>query len=152
MNKISEHISYKEATVSPTSERLGIANTPDDATLKRMKLVAEKCFEPIRKWYGKPITITSFYRSAELNKAIGGSSKTSQHMVGEAIDFDANKDNKTLFAWIRKNLEFDQLIWEYGDDNEPAWIHISYTEQRPNRQAVLRVKLDENKKMVWSNI
>lgn len=152
MDKISEHITYKEATVSPTSVRLGIANTPDDATLKRMKLVAEKCFEPIRKWYGKPITITSFYRSAELNKAIGGSSKTSQHMVGEAIDFDCGKDNLKVLNWIRQNLEVDQAIHEYGTDEEPSWIHISYTEQRPNRQSFLRVELDANKKMVWSNI
>lgn len=151
MENISEHITYKEATVSPTSERLGIDNTPEPHILKRMKTVAEKCFEPIRKHYGKPIKITSFYRSLQLNSAIGGSSKTSQHMMGEAIDFDTNEDNAKLFEWIRKNIEFDQLIWEYGDDKEPAWIHISYTEQRPNRQQVLRVHLEKGK-MIWTNI
>lgn len=151
MENISEHITYKEATVSPTSSRLGIYNTPDSATLERMKKVA-LVFEQIRSHYGKPITITSFYRGPELNAAIGGSSKTSQHMQGEAIDFDVNQDNAKLFEWIRKNVEFDQLIWEYGTDKEPDWIHISYTEQRPNRQQVLRVRLDENKKQVWTNI
>ncbi len=151
MENISKHISYKEATVSPTSVRLGIDNTPDDFILKRMKKVADVCFEPIREYYGKPIKVNSMYRCLELNNAIGGSSRTSQHMSGEAIDFDCEKDNKELFAWIRKNIKFDQLIWEYGDDNEPAWIHISYTEQRENRGQVLRVHL-ENGKMVWREI
>ena len=152
MERISEHISYKEATISPTAVRLGISNEPEDFHLKRMRTVAEKCFEPTRKWYGKPITVTSMFRSEELNKAIGGSSKTSQHMQGEAIDFDCGKDNLMVLNWIIKNLDFDQVIHEYGTDEEPDWIHISFTEQRPNRQQALRVHLDENKKMVWRNI
>lgn len=147
---ISKHISYKEATISPTAVRLGIDNTPEEHQLKRMKLVAEKCFEPIRAHYGKPINVTSFFRSLELNKAIGGSSKTSQHMQGEAIDFVC-EGMKELFEWIQKNIEFDQLIWEYGDDQEPDWIHISYTEQRPNRQQVLRVER-VNGKMEWTSL
>lgn len=151
MDNISENISYKEATLSPTALRLGIDNNPDKDTLKRMQLVANNCFEPIRKMYGKPITITSFYRSQALNMAIGGSSTTSQHIQGEAIDFDCNADNKKVFDWIRKNIEFDQLIWEYGSDGEPDWIHISYTEQRPNRQQVLRV-IKENGKSVYTTI
>jgi hypothetical protein len=149
MENISEHISYKEATLSPTAVRMGIDNTPDEHHLKRMKLVAEKCFEPIRKHYGKPIKVTSMFRSLELNKAIGGSSTTSQHMQGEAIDFVCD-DMKELIEWIRKNIEHDQLIYEYGNDESPDWIHISYTEQRPNRQQVLRVKRVDGK-MVWSN-
>ncbi len=151
MENISAHISYKEATLSPTAVRLGIKNDPSDLVLVRMKLVANKCFEPIRDFYGKPILVTSFFRCDALNSAVPGSSKTSQHSRGEAIDFDANKDNKMLFEWILENLEFDQLIWEYGDDNEPAWIHISYTETRPNRKEVLRVTLDKNNKVVWTN-
>lgn len=150
MDNISEHITYKEATLSPTAVRFGIDNTPDDHILKRMKIVAEKCFEPIRLHANEPIRVNSFYRCLELNNAIGGSSKTSQHMMGEAIDFNSSDDAK-LFEWIRKNIEFDQLLWEYGDDRQPAWIHISFTEQRPNRQQVLRVHL-ENGKMVWTNI
>jgi len=151
MERISEHISWGEGHVSETAERMGIDNTPDQATVKRMKLVAEKCFEPIRKHFNAPIRINSMYRCPELNGNIGGSSKTSQHMLGEAIDFYV-EDRKTLFEWIRKNIEFDQLIWEYGNDSQPAWIHISYTEQRPNRQQVLRVHLGKNKEMVWTNI
>ena len=150
MENISEHITYKEATMSPTATRKGIVNIPDEATLKRMKLVAQHCFEPMRNFMGTPIRVNSFYRCAELNAAIGGSSKTSQHMSGEAIDLNSN-DDALLFDWAKNHLEFDQLIWEYGDDKSPAWIHISYTEQRPNRQQVLKVKM-VNGKMVWSNI
>lgn len=135
---ISKHISIKEATFSPTAVRNGIDNMPEKFVLDRMKLVANRCFEPLRKWYGKPIKINSFYRSFDLNRAVKGSS-TSQHCLGEAIDIDADKDNKKLFNWILQNLDFDQLLWEYGNDNEPDWIHISYTEQRPNRNQVLRV-------------
>lgn len=149
MEKISEHISYREATVSGTATRNGISNEPDEFQLKRMKKVAEK-FEQIRAHYGKPITVTSFFRSLELNKAIGGSSKTSQHMSGEAIDFVC-ENMKDLFDWIRNNVELDQLIWEYGNDESPDWIHISYTEQRPNRHEVLRVKR-VNGQTEWSNV
>jgi zinc D-Ala-D-Ala carboxypeptidase len=148
--KISEHISYAEATLSQTAIRRGIKNEPTESHLKRMRLVAEMCFEPIRRHYGKPIRVSSFFRSPELNKAIGGSSTTSQHMQGEAIDFVC-EGMADLFKWIRENVEFDQLIWEYGTDKEPAWIHISYTEQRKNRREVLQVKLVKGE-MVWKRL
>jgi hypothetical protein len=144
---ISEHISLKEATSSPTATRLGIDNIPSSAVISKMEKVANRCFEPIRKWYGKPIKINSFYRSQDLNKAVGGSS-SSQHCLGEAIDIDAEQDNKKLFDWILKNLEFDQVIWEFGNDIEPDWIHISYTELRPNRNEVLRA-VKKNGKTVY---
>ena len=147
--QISEHISYKEATNSPTATRLNISNYPDEYSYSCMVKVATNCFEPIRKWYGKPIRVNSFFRSPELNKAIGGSS-SSQHCQGEAIDIDADKDNKIIFEWILKNLDFDQLIWEFGDDNEPAWIHISYTERRPNRNQVLKA-VKENGRTAYIN-
>lgn len=149
MERISEHISWEEGKISQTAARMGIDNTPDEEIVKRMKLVAAKCFEPIRKYYGKPITVSSFYRCWELNGNVKGSSKTSQHPQGEAIDF-ITENMKELIEWIRKNIDFDQLIYEYGEDHSPAWIHISYTEQRPNRHQVLRVKL-VNGQMVWSN-
>lgn len=148
--RISQHISYNEATISQTATRNGMDNTPSTIVLDRMKIVAESCFEPLRKWYGKPIRINSFYRSVELNKAIGGSSN-SQHCMGEAIDISAGEDNKILFWWLKNNIEFDQLLWEFGDDNNPAWVHISFTRQRPNRQQVLKVKL-ENGKTVYEKI
>ena len=84
---ISKHISYKEGAYSNTATRKGIDNTPNDEQLENMKLVADKVFEPLRKWVSGPIKINSFFRCPELNKAIGGSSK-SQHCKGQAIDID----------------------------------------------------------------
>lgn len=123
MENISKNISYKEATHSNTAKARKIDNTPDADTIVRMKLVAEKCFQPLREWYGKPIKINSFYRSEKLNIAIGGAKK-SQHIKGEAIDLTAGsvEENRKLYDWICENLEFDQAIWEYGG----RWIHISY--------------------------
>ena len=133
---ISEHITYTEATVSNKAKQLGISNTPNEKELQAMKLLAEAVFEPLRKWYGKPIQVTSFFRSAKINKAIGGSA-TSQHSLGQAIDIDTVSDNRKLFDYIKDNLVFDQLIWENGDDNVPGWIHVSYSETH-NRKQVLR--------------
>ena len=125
---VSEHISLKEATKSNTAQRLGIENFPNNDTLIQMQALAENIFEPLRKHVGGPIYITSFYRSPELNKAIGGSSK-SQHCLGQAIDVDdvlGRATNKEMFEYIKDNLDFDQLIWEFGDDNNPNWVHVSY--------------------------
>ena len=120
---ISKHITLLEATQSNTASRNGIDNTPTPEVLEKMKLVAEKCFEPLRIWYNKPIRINSFYRCPELNKAVGGSA-TSQHAKGEAIDISAGskEENKKLYDWCKANLEYDQLINEYNY----SWIHISY--------------------------
>ena len=124
---ISKHISYLEATHSDTAKAKGISNVPNEVQLAAMKLVAEKCFEPLREWYGKPIKINSFYRSHELNKAVKGS-KTSDHVKGMAIDLDAgsNAENLKLFNWLKDNVEYKQLIYEYGDKSGPEWVHISY--------------------------
>ena len=139
MEKISAHISYKEATKSNTAKRYGIDNTPSPFQLANMRLVAEKCFEPLRNWWKKAIGVSSFMRSEELNEhpAIKGS-HTSQHMQGAyteleegAIDIDADiydngLTNSKIFHWLKDNVEFDQLIWEYGTKKEPAWVHVSY--------------------------
>lgn len=136
MNNISKHISYKEATQSTTALKNNISNIPSEQELVNMKLVAEKCFEPLRKWYGKPIKINSFYRCKELNIKVGGS-KTSQHVVGQAIDIDTDskEENIKLFNWCKDNLEFDQLINEY----DYSWIHISYKESG-NKNQILVIK------------
>lgn len=133
---ISKHITLHEATQSPTALRMGINNTPDTQTLDRMKLVAEKCFEPLREWYGKPISVNSFYRCPELNAAVKGS-VTSQHVKGEAIDLSAGSkaENKKLFEWLKSNVVFDQLINEY----DFTWVHVSYS-GLANRKQVLIIK------------
>ena len=128
---ISAHISYSEATKSQTAIRKGIDNTPSPFVLERMKLVAERVFEPLREHFGIPIAVTSFYRSPKLNRAIGGV-KSSQHVTGEAMDIDGHifggVTNREIFEWVKNNLEYDQVIWEYGDESEPAWVHVSYRE------------------------
>jgi len=143
--KISKYISFAEATKSETAKRLDIKNTPTDEHLENMMLVAEKVFEPLREYAGHPIGVNSFYRSPELNKAIRGSSRSS-HMIGAAIDLNSlgKKTNKELFDFIMENLTFDQLIWEFGSDKNPAWIHISYIGEEDNRNEVLKVKRNSN--------
>ena len=145
MEKISKHISYKEGVYSTTAVRRNIANNPNKEQLNNMKLIAEKIFEPLRVWVGGPIKINSFFRGADLNKAIGGSTR-SQHCKGQAMDVDDTfgyKTNAEMYHYIKDNLEFDQMIWEFGDDNNPNWVHISYVSHRPNRKK-LTIAYKEN--------
>ena len=137
---ISKNISYKEGVYSNTAIRRGIENTPDDEQLNNMELIAEKVFEPLREWVGGPIKINSFFRSQEINTAIGGSHK-SQHCKGQAMDIDdtsCHKTNAEMYAWIKENLDFDQMIWEFGDDDNPNWVHISYVSEEKNRNRCLK--------------
>ena len=139
MNNLSEHVSYKEATKSVTANRLGIENTPDEDIIATMKVTCKCVFEPIREHFNQPIYISSFYRSPELNTAIGGSKK-SQHCKGEAIDIDdvyGDTKNSQIFEYIKDNLDYDQLIWEFGDDQNPSWVHVSYRLGN-NRRRVLK--------------
>jgi zinc D-Ala-D-Ala carboxypeptidase len=133
---ISKHVSYKEATYSATALRKNLENNPNDDQLKCMKDIAEKIFEPLRKWVGGPIKINSFFRGESVNTAIGGS-KTSQHCKGQAMDIDDTfgyKTNAEMYHYIKDNLDFDQMIWEFGDDKNPNWVHVSYVSHRPNRK------------------
>ena len=144
---ISGHISYKEATYSRTATRLNIDNKPNDEQLKNMKLIAEEVFEPLRMWVGGPIKINSFFRSPKLNTAIGGSSK-SQHCHGQAIDLDdtfGRATNAEMFEFIKKHLDFDQMIWEFGDDDNPNWVHISYVSEEKNRNRWLKAYKEKGK-------
>ena len=152
MTRISKHISYKEATRSITAIRLGIDNKPFEYELGNMKAVAENIFEPLRKWVGGAIKVTSFFRSEKLNKAIGGSA-TSQHCQGRAIDIDdvyGYKTNAEMFNYIKDNLDFDTIIWEFGTDNNPDWIHVSYVSNERNRGRVLKA-IKENGKTKYLN-
>jgi hypothetical protein len=136
---ISKHISMNEGVYSITAKRLGLENKPTEAHLNNMKMLAVKVFEPLREWVGGPIRINSFYRGPELNKAIGGSKK-SQHCNGQAVDIDdthGHKTNAEMFNYIRDNLEFDQMIWEFGDNKNPNWVHVSYVNPGENRNKCL---------------
>ena len=144
---ISKNVSYKEAIKSNTATRLGIENLPDEQQIDNMKLVAEKIFQPLRKFVGGPIKINSFFRSPDLNRAIGGSSK-SQHCLGLAMDLDdtfGHKTNAQMFEWIRENLDYDQMIWEFGSDKNPAWVHVSYVSPEKHRNRCLKAYKENNK-------
>ena len=145
--KISKHISYHEGTYSRTGERLDLDNTPNEEQLKCMKEVAENLFEPLREWVGGPIKINSFFRGEPVNTAIGGSTR-SQHMKGQAIDIDdtfGHKTNAEMYHYIKDNLDFDQMIWEFGDDKNPNWVHISWVSHRPNRKKLTIAKRIDGK-------
>ena len=148
MKNISEHISYKEGVYSITALRLGLNNDPTKTHLTNMELLAEKIFEPLRKHVGGPIKINSFYRGPELNKAIGGSSN-SQHCKGQAIDIDdvyGYMSNADMYEYIKNNLSFDQMIWEFGNSDNPDWVHVSYVNEEANRNRCLLAYKDENNK------
>ena len=139
---ISEHISNKEGTYSRTALRLSIKNKPNKQQLNNMIKLADEVFEPLRAYANGPIKINSFFRSPELNKAIGGSTK-SQHCHGQAIDIDdtyGHLSNAEMFNFIKEYLDFDQMIWEFGDDKNPNWLHISWVSHRPNRKKLTIAK------------
>ncbi len=143
MSQISTHLSLKEVTNSNTAKRLGIDNSPTPEHLENLKLLAEKIFEPIRNHFDKPIKVSSGYRSKALNDVTPRSSSKSQHCTGEALDLDqdgmtTDVSNKEVFDYIKDNLEFDQLIWEYGTDSNPDWVHVSYESTGRQRNQVLR--------------
>ena len=138
--KLSENLSLKEVIKSATAIKRGISNEPTIEHLENLKAVAENIFQPLRSHFGVPIAVTSGYRSAELNGIIGGSA-TSQHCKGEALDLDADVygkvTNAQIFGYLREHTDFDQLIWEFGDEDDPDWVHCSYTKGE-NRGQVLR--------------
>ena len=144
---ISEHVSYKEGVYSNTATRRGIDNTPNDEQLDNMELIAKEVFEPVRVWVGGPIKINSFFRSPDLNTAIGGSSK-SQHCKGQAMDIDdtfGKATNAEMYNFIKENLDFDQMIWEFGSDDNPNWVHVSYVSEDKNRRRCLKAYKEKGK-------
>jgi zinc D-Ala-D-Ala carboxypeptidase len=153
MGRISEHISYREATRSYTALKEGIDNTPNEQQLANMKILAEKVFEPVRRHFNKPIKVESFFRSRKVNKRIGGS-KNSQHLAdyGAAIDIDDDFGgliNADMFYYIVQSLEFDQIIWEFGNDKRPQWIHVSYVESNNRKRISIAYKY--NRKTVYKH-
>jgi hypothetical protein len=139
--KLSKNLSLSEVIKSNTATRKGIDNSPNNDHLESLEDIAKDIFQPLRDDLGV-IYVSSGYRSDALNKAIGGSRK-SQHSKGEALDLDNdNKNvaasNTEIFNYIKDNLDFDQLIWEFGTNEKPDWVHVSYTTKRPNRNQILK--------------
>jgi zinc D-Ala-D-Ala carboxypeptidase len=138
--QLSKNLALAEVMRSETAKRRGISNMPTPEHIENFKKLAEKVFQPIREHFGVPIHISSGYRSSALNKAVGGSS-SSQHCSGEAIDIDMDGTsitNKQVFDFIRENLEFDQMIWEFGTDANPDWVHVSYESTGKQRKQILK--------------
>jgi hypothetical protein len=152
--QISKHLTLDECTHSNTAIKLGIVNNnPTLDAIENMKLLAEKVFEPIREHFKAPIYVSSVYRGIPLNVAIGGS-KTSQHVAGQAMDIDMGDKQKPsnfeIFQYIKKNLVFDQLIWELGTDKNPSWVHVSYSKTH-NRKEVLKARKNQLGKTYYEN-
>lgn len=134
--RISEHVSYAEATRTSVE---GVANIPNPQQLENIKKLCKKVFEPLRNHVNNPIKINSIFRSEEVNRLIGGS-VTSQHCNGEAMDIDDTygfMSNNRMGVWIMENLDFDQLIFEKPINGKSSWLHVSYKDKMTNRRQVL---------------
>jgi len=154
--KLSKNLTLAECLRSNTAKRLGIKNEPhDDWVVENLKAIAEHVFQPVRDGLGVPIYVSSGYRSPDLNGAIRGS-KRSQHMEGRALDLDADVfgscTNAQIFNYIKENLEFDQLIWEFGDEGNPDWVHVSYIHDGTNRGRCLKARRDDEGKVYYEVI
>ena len=134
---LSDHFSLAEFTKSQTAIRKGIKNDPNDAAIENMRLVCENILEPVRQHYDIPFTLNSGFRCLALNEAVGSSSR-SQHVTGQAADFEiptiANKD---LAHWIMDNLDYDQVLLEFYKEGDPSsgWVHCSYDNGNNRKQA-----------------
>ena len=140
--QLSKNLALAEVTRSETAKRNGISNMPTPEHIENFKKLAENVFQPIREHFGVPIHISSGYRSKALNTAVKGS-LSSQHCTGEAIDIDMDGTaitNAQIFHFIKDNLNFDQMIWEFGTDTNPDWVHVSYESTGKQRKQILVAK------------
>jgi hypothetical protein len=136
-------------TVNFTLEELtqtstGLPNEPTPIEIQNLQSLAFNVLQPLRDRLGRPIKVTSGFRSQAVNHAVGGS-PTSQHRVGQAADLVC-EDNAMLFDIIKTQLRFDQLIWESGNDFQPAWVHVSFNPAY-NRNEVLKMRNGQYFKM-----
>ena len=130
---LSAHVTLAEFQNSPTATTHGIKNEMSLSQIESAKLLCENVFEPLRIHLNIPIKISSGFRGNQLNSFIKGASKNSQHCKGEAMDI---KIGAKGFHFIKDKLDFDQLIWEFGNDENPQWVHVSYSSR--NRKQVLK--------------
>jgi zinc D-Ala-D-Ala carboxypeptidase len=151
--QLSKNLSLAEFSYSELAKRKGINNTPKGDHLEAAKELAKNIFQPISNHFQTSIFISSGYRSQALNSQIKGASKTSQHSKGEAIDIDMDgrggPSNTEIFHYIKENLNFDQLIWEFGTNEKPDWVHVSYKKGGPQRKQILRAVRNSSNKVVY---
>jgi hypothetical protein len=150
--QLSKNLTLAEMTRSESAKRAGISNAPTKRHIENMKLLATNVFQPVRDHFKRPIHLSSGYRSSELNASIKGASKTSQHSLGEAMDIDMDGTeitNAQVFNYIKDNLNFDQLIWEFGTDKNPSWVHVSFKSNSKQRKQILKA-IKKNGKTTYS--
>lgn len=139
--KLSKKYSLQDITRSDTATRLNMAEqfNPPNEVIDAAALLCNKILDGIPY----PFFISSFYRCPALNKKVGGSS-TSDHMKGQSADLDSqnNSQNKLVFDWIKEHCEFDQLIWEFGTDAAPDWVHVSYRKNLNRNQILKAIKVN----------
>lgn len=147
---LSKYFSESEFIKSEKARSLGIKNDfeTEEHRLNAIFLL-KNVADHVREWLGRPIVCSSGYRNKKVNKSVGGASG-SQHEKGEAIDLDSvdNNDNRLIFDFIRENIEFDQLIYEFGNDMRPDWVHVSVKRIGVNRGQVLRA-IKKNRRTVY---
>lgn len=148
--KISDNFYLSEFTKSNTAKANNIDNSPHQGHIYCIKALVNNILQPLRDGLGQPIFISSGYRSSELNELINGS-KNSQHSKGQAVDIDQDNrnskiSNSDVFFYILDNLDFDQLIWEFGDDENPDWVHVSYNGLNEKQRKEIIVAYKDNGK------
>ena len=141
---LSKNLTLSEVTKSSVAKNHGINNEPNAEQLENLKTIANEVFQKIRDHFGVPIKVSSGFRSEALNKKVKGS-KTSDHMKGCALDIDMDGfsstiTNRDVFNYIKDNLEFRQLIWEFGNYDNPDWVHVSYSRNKNRKQQLKAVK------------
>lgn len=151
---LSQNLPLSEVIKSNTATRKGIDNTPNKEHIENLKYIAVNVFQPLRDHFNTPIYISSGYRSKKLNKAVGGS-PTSFHCYGMALDIDQDNrnspvTNSDIFFYIKDNLPFTELIWEFGNKNSPDWVHVAIDSKRPHEKSI-KIAEKINGKTVYRN-
>jgi hypothetical protein len=140
MKALGKYFTYNELTHT----NFGLLNVPNQTQTDNLILLVKNILDPLRELYGKPIKVNSGFRSELVNKFVKGANN-SQHLTGQAVDIDSI-DNAKLFSIIRMTFDYDQLIWEAGNDKQPDWVHVSYAGKN-NRFEVLKMKNGKYTKM-----
>ena len=146
---LTKNFTLEEMYKSTTAIRLGIDNTPSDIVIKNLLQLCKNVLQPLRDHMDESIRISSGYRSIDLNKKIGGN-KSSQHCFGQAADISCGERTAELYYYIKNNLIFDQLIWEFGNDENPDWVHVSYSTTSNRKECLRAYKI--NNKTIYQNI
>ena len=142
--KLSKNLSYEEVVRSETAKRHGINNDPSPRQLEVIKNLAVNLIQPVRDYFGVKIYVSSVYRSPELNAKVGGAASSDHMVLSDVAAIDIDQDvyesatgvsNADIFYFIYDNLDYNKLIWEFGDKKKPDWVHVSFsTDKKKNER------------------